>query len=172
MDPNTVIDHFGGLEETAKALGITKQAVSNWRKRRTIPELRLYQLTAMLKDKNEMLIWEEEKMAGKTLPGIVGRRPKLTREQLAEVHEVCGSEPIAKYGTVQLLAKKFGCSPKTVTRARQQGYMVYQREVRIKSALCAAWKEKATRVWWLPLGRLATVRAWNAKKTALLWLQS
>jgi transcriptional regulator with XRE-family HTH domain len=67
MDPNTVIDHFGGLEETAKALGITKQAVSNWRKRRTVPELRLYQLTAMLKDKNEMLIWQEEKMEGKTL---------------------------------------------------------------------------------------------------------
>ncbi len=77
-------------------------------------------------------------MLGKTLPGIVGRRPKLTREQLAEVHEVCGSEPIAKYGTVQLLAKKFGCSPKTVTKARQQGYMVYQREDRIKSASCAA----------------------------------
>jgi len=134
MDPNTVIDHFGGLEETAKALGITKQAVSNWRKRRTVPELRLYQLTAMLKDKNEML--ELKAMVG--MPGILGRRPKLTREQLAEVHEVCGSEPIAKYGTVQLLAKKFGCSPKTVTKARQQGYMVYQREDRIKSALCAA----------------------------------
>jgi len=134
MDPNTVIDHFGGLEETAKALGITKQAVSNWRKRRTVPELRLYQLTAMLKDKNEML--ELKAMVG--MPGILGRRPKLTREQLAEVHEVCGSKPIAKYGTVQLLAKKFGCSPKTVTKARQQGYMVYQREDRIKSALCAA----------------------------------
>jgi hypothetical protein len=138
MNPETIIQHFGGLTETAKALGVTAQAVHGWRKRGKVPALRVYELAALLRDKNEMLIWQEEKMEGKTLPGIVGRRPKLTREQLAEVHEVCGSEPIAKYGTVQLLAKKFGCSPKTVTKARQQGYMVYQREDRIKSALCAA----------------------------------
>jgi hypothetical protein len=138
MNPETIIQHFGGLTETAKALGVTAQAVHGWRKRGKVPALRVYELAALLRDKNEMLIWQEEKMEGKTLPGIVGQRPKLTREQLAEVHEVCGSEPIAKYGTVQLLAKKFGCSPKTVTKARQQGYLVYQREDRIKSALCAA----------------------------------
>jgi hypothetical protein len=138
MNPETIIQHFGGLTETAKALGVTAQAVHGWRKRGKVPALRIYELAALLRDKNEMLIWQEEKMEGKTLPGIVGRRPKLTREQLAEVHEVCGSGRIAKHGTVQLLAKKFGCSVKVITRARQQGYMVYQREDRIKSALCAA----------------------------------
>lgn len=132
MDPNTVIDHFGGLEETAKALGITKQAVCNWRKRRTVPELRLYQLTAILKDKNEML--ELKAMVG--MPGILGRRPKLTREQLAEVRELTGSGPIAKRGTVKILAKKYGCCVKVITRARQQGYMLYNREDKWKSALC------------------------------------
>ena len=133
MDPNSVIDHFGGLEETAKALGITKQAVCNWRKRRTVPELRLYQLMNILKDKNEML--ELKAMIG--MPGIVGRRPKLTREQLEEVRTLCGSKRIAKRGSVKILAAKFGCCVKVITRARQQGYMLYQREDKYKRAVCS-----------------------------------
>lgn len=134
MNPETIIEHFGGLKETAKALGVTPQAVHSWRKRGTVPALRIYQLTTILRDRNEML---EFKHSSEVLPGIVGRRPKLTREQLQEVHEVTGSGRTAKYGTVRKLAEKFGCCVKVITRARQQGYMVYAREDKMKSASCA-----------------------------------
>ena len=103
-------------------------------KRGTVPALRIYQLTTILRDRNEML---EFKHSSAVLPGIVGRRPKLTREQLQEVHEVTGSGRTAKYGTVRKLAEKFGCCVKVITRARQQGYMVYAREDKMKSASCA-----------------------------------
>jgi len=133
MDPNSIIDHFGGLKETAKALGVSVQAVSNWRRRKTVPALRIYQLTSILRDKNEML----EIKRCVQLPGITGRRPKLTREQLEEVYQVTGSGKASKYGTVVMLAKKFGCCVKVITRARQQGYMLYHREDKIKSSVCA-----------------------------------
>lgn len=138
MNPENIIAHFGGLTETAKALGVSAQAVHGWRKRGAVPALRIFQLAELLRDQAEWFTLQEEKMLARTLPGIVGRRPKLTREQLAEVREVCGSGRYAKHGTVKQLAQKYGCCVKVITRARRQGYMVYAREDKMKSALCAS----------------------------------
>lgn len=42
MKKADVIAHFGGVTETAKALGIKSQAVSQWPE--DVPELRVYQI--------------------------------------------------------------------------------------------------------------------------------
>ena len=42
MKKKTVIEHFGGVLATAKALGITSQSVSQWSEE--IPELRAFQI--------------------------------------------------------------------------------------------------------------------------------
>lgn len=42
MKKKTVIEHFGGVLATAKALGITSQSVSQWPEE--IPELRAFQI--------------------------------------------------------------------------------------------------------------------------------
>ena len=44
-DFQAVLTHFGGKAKLAKALGISKQAVSAWGKQ--IPELRAYQIEAV-----------------------------------------------------------------------------------------------------------------------------
>lgn len=42
MDKNKVIDHFGGIKETAAALGVTQTAVRRWGEE--IPQGRAYQV--------------------------------------------------------------------------------------------------------------------------------
>ncbi|MBU2113691.1 MAG: Cro/Cl family transcriptional regulator [Gammaproteobacteria bacterium] len=42
MKKKDVIDHFGGVVETAKALGIKSQSVSGWPD--DVPELRAFQI--------------------------------------------------------------------------------------------------------------------------------
>lgn len=37
MDINLVVDHFGGLQATASALGSSKQVVHHWKKTKNIP---------------------------------------------------------------------------------------------------------------------------------------
>ena len=138
MDPNIIIDHFGGLDKTAQALHVTKQAVSNWRRRKTLPSLRVYQIANMLNNEEKMGELKRTLKSMMLTPSVLGRRPKLTREQLAEVHQVTGSGKVAKYGSVQLLAAKFGCSVKVITRARLQGYKLYRREDKTKTALCGS----------------------------------
>lgn len=45
MDKNKVIAHFGGIKETAQALGVTQTAVRRWGKE--IPQGRAYQIHVM-----------------------------------------------------------------------------------------------------------------------------
>lgn len=47
MKKKTVIEHFGGVLATAKALGITSQSVSQWPEE--IPELRAFQIERLTK---------------------------------------------------------------------------------------------------------------------------
>jgi len=44
MTITEVLDHFGGINETAKALGITYQAVKQWTDRGQVPEGRQFQI--------------------------------------------------------------------------------------------------------------------------------
>lgn len=47
MTVDQVLKHFGGITETAKALGIEYQAVHQWVKRDKVPEGRQWQLQSM-----------------------------------------------------------------------------------------------------------------------------
>jgi len=49
MKKSDVLDYFGGVSKTAKALGITKSAVSVWRE--VIPYGRAFQIQLMTKGK-------------------------------------------------------------------------------------------------------------------------
>lgn len=46
-----VIEHFGGVTKTARALGVTSQAVSQWRAAGMVPEMRAYQIELKTKGK-------------------------------------------------------------------------------------------------------------------------
>lgn len=46
MDIDKVIEHYGGTSETCDALGVTKGAISQWRKD-GIPELRQFQIETL-----------------------------------------------------------------------------------------------------------------------------
>lgn len=50
MDLDRVINFFGGTPETCAALGVTKGAISQWRKD-GIPELRQFQIETLTKGK-------------------------------------------------------------------------------------------------------------------------
>jgi len=45
-----VIKAFGGVSETAKALGVTRQTVYNWRRSGEMPEHRQIQAMALLRE--------------------------------------------------------------------------------------------------------------------------
>lgn len=49
MQKSDVINHFGGVIKTAKALGMSKQAVSAWND--NIPQGRAYQIQLLTKGK-------------------------------------------------------------------------------------------------------------------------
>lgn len=57
MKIKQVIEHFGGVSETAKALSITYQAVQQWVDKGDVPEGRRWQIQAM---SNGALKAEEE----------------------------------------------------------------------------------------------------------------
>lgn len=44
MTPRDVVKHFGGIVAAADALGVTRQAIYMWLKRRRIPAQRAYQV--------------------------------------------------------------------------------------------------------------------------------
>lgn len=46
MKPEKVFGFFGGVQETADALGLTFQSVNAWKDRGRVPELRQFQLYA------------------------------------------------------------------------------------------------------------------------------
>ena len=48
MDPRKVVKHWGGVEATAAALGVTRQAVYNWLHAKSVPKLRVYQIRALM----------------------------------------------------------------------------------------------------------------------------
>jgi transcriptional repressor of cell division inhibition gene dicB len=50
MNIDKVLDHFGGTAEACQALGVTKGAISQWRKD-GIPELRQFQIETLTKGK-------------------------------------------------------------------------------------------------------------------------
>lgn len=43
MKPQELIDHFGNMNRTAKALGVSLPSVSKWVELNEVPELRQYQ---------------------------------------------------------------------------------------------------------------------------------
>jgi len=47
MNPQQVLDHFGGIAATAKALDISYQAVRQWVDKGEVPEGRQWQLQAL-----------------------------------------------------------------------------------------------------------------------------
>jgi len=51
MTVNQVLDHFGGINKTAKALGISYQAVRQWVDKGEVPEGREWQIQALTKGK-------------------------------------------------------------------------------------------------------------------------
>lgn len=140
MNPDIIIDFLGGITETAAALGVSKQAVWNWRKRGAIPALRIYQFDELFQNrkfKEEMEEVVQELKKAERLPQCVGRKPSLTREQLLEIHQVTGSARAAKYGTIPMLAQKFGVRRSVITRARKKGFKHFDQEDKMKSASCA-----------------------------------
>lgn len=53
MKLEEIIEHFGGVSQTARALDVTRQTIYNWQNAGGIPESRLYQaqyLIAIQKD--------------------------------------------------------------------------------------------------------------------------
>lgn len=48
MTYDELIAHFGGVTKTAKALGLTRDAVHKWAKRGSIPESRLMHVEALM----------------------------------------------------------------------------------------------------------------------------
>lgn len=54
MQPNQVVEHFGGIRATARALKIAAPSVSNWIKRGAVPALRQYQLEHLTNGKLKM----------------------------------------------------------------------------------------------------------------------
>ena len=53
MTLETIISHFGGISQTARALAVTRQTVYNWQKAGGIPEARRYQAMAIIAVDNE-----------------------------------------------------------------------------------------------------------------------
>lgn len=47
MTFNQVIRHFGGISQTANALGVSYQAVFQWRENKHIPQGRQWQIQAL-----------------------------------------------------------------------------------------------------------------------------
>ena len=47
MKPLDVVNHFGGVPQTARRLGCTRQAVYQWLARKRIPRLRQFQIQAV-----------------------------------------------------------------------------------------------------------------------------
>lgn len=47
MNVNQVVEHFGGIADVARALGISYQAVQQWVDKGEVPEGRQWQLQAM-----------------------------------------------------------------------------------------------------------------------------
>jgi len=43
MSPDALIAHFGGVNATARALGVEPPSVSEWKTQGVVPELRQYQ---------------------------------------------------------------------------------------------------------------------------------
>jgi DNA invertase Pin-like site-specific DNA recombinase len=48
MTLETIIKHFGGISQTARALAVTRQTVYNWQRAGDIPEPRRYQAQAII----------------------------------------------------------------------------------------------------------------------------
>ena len=46
-----VVEHFGGIRQTAEALGISYQAVRSWREKGEIPEVRQFHIQTVTKNK-------------------------------------------------------------------------------------------------------------------------
>jgi len=44
MKPQAVVKHFGGIVPAATALGVSRQAIYMWLRRRRIPALRAHQI--------------------------------------------------------------------------------------------------------------------------------
>jgi len=44
MKPKEVVKHFGGISASAAALGVSRQAVHMWLRRRSIPKQRAYHI--------------------------------------------------------------------------------------------------------------------------------
>ncbi|KAA3639425.1 MAG: hypothetical protein DWP95_10285 [Proteobacteria bacterium] len=48
---NKIIDHFGSQANLARTLKIKSMAITNWRKRKSIPAIRAYQIQKITKGK-------------------------------------------------------------------------------------------------------------------------
>jgi DNA-binding transcriptional regulator YdaS (Cro superfamily) len=44
VTPKQVIEHFGGISETARALGVKPPSVSEWKRRGVVPPIRQFQI--------------------------------------------------------------------------------------------------------------------------------
>ena len=53
MTLESIIQHFGGVSQTARALAVTRQTVYNWQKAGDIPEARRYQAKAIISVEKE-----------------------------------------------------------------------------------------------------------------------
>ena len=52
MNLEKIIEAFGGVSQTARALGITRQTIYHWRRKGDIPEARRIQAEVMIKEIN------------------------------------------------------------------------------------------------------------------------
>ena len=52
MNLEKIIESFGGVSQTARALGITRQTIYHWRRKGDIPEARRIQAEVMIKEIN------------------------------------------------------------------------------------------------------------------------
>jgi len=51
MSIDQIIKAFGGVSHTAKALGVTRQTVYNWRRSGEVPAVRVIQAEVLLKER-------------------------------------------------------------------------------------------------------------------------
>ena len=47
MDPNSVVDHFGGVGKMCRALNVSREALRKWRMRGRVPRGRAYEIQVL-----------------------------------------------------------------------------------------------------------------------------
>lgn len=72
MNVDDVIAHFGGVSQTARAVGVSYQAVSQWLKNGAVPPVRAFHIATIMssKTKSSIGIWPSDNCRAVRVPPV------------------------------------------------------------------------------------------------------